>query len=319
MSVQTLIKRNTGMTTLGEVAGQVEKMSENNWDELVKVKEIQLPDIDHMVIGKESYEMRLLAQRGIAYRLAVPTQYIKRCPDYLQGLNLDYWLQQEQNEELFVRFDGNDVRAIFTPRYQPIDNFEIIEKLHTQGYVDKTKVQCYLDKEMMVLNIPESDKTFSINADKMTPGISISNSEVGLASVAIAAYILRLICTNGLIAPAQVSQAKYKHVSRKILDIFPEVLSGAREEATTQQKQLKISMASSVADPVSTMESFNTRFQLNVTERQALEWALAENGVPGTMFHIVQAYTKSANWEGLSAESSYRMQRIGGSILELVN
>ena len=41
MSVQTLIKRNTGMTTLGEVTGQVERMSENNWDELVKVKEIQ--------------------------------------------------------------------------------------------------------------------------------------------------------------------------------------------------------------------------------------------------------------------------------------
>ena len=52
MSVQTLIKRNTGMTSLGEVAGQVERMSENNWDELVKVKEIQLPDIDHMVIGE---------------------------------------------------------------------------------------------------------------------------------------------------------------------------------------------------------------------------------------------------------------------------
>ena len=38
-----------------------------------------------------------------------------------------------------------------------------------------------------------------------------------------------------------------------------------------------------------------------------------------TMFHIVQAYTRAAQFEGLSAESSYRMQKVGGEILRMLN
>ena len=245
-------------------------------------------------------------------------QYIKRCPGLSARLKLDYWLQQEKNEELFVRFDGNEVRAIFTPRYQPIDNFEIIEKLHTQGYADKTKVQCYLDKEMMVLNIPESDKTFNINADKMTPGISIHNSEVGLASVAFAAYILRLICTNGLIAPAEIGTNKYRHVSSRVLDEFPEIINSLASGLSDQQDKIKFSMGSSVDNPLQTIEQFNRQFQLGKSEKEAVTWAWQmEQGT--TMFAVIQAYTRSSQFEGLSAELSYRMQKVGGEILAMVN
>ena len=45
-------------------------------------------------------------------------------------------------------------------------------------------------------------------------------SEVGLASLSIAAFVLRLICTNGLVAKSDVS-ASYRHVSTKILGEFP--------------------------------------------------------------------------------------------------
>jgi hypothetical protein len=37
-----------------------------------------------------------------------------------------------------------------------------------------------------------------------------------------------------------------------------------------------------------------------------------------TMFNVVNAYTRAAQFEGLSAESSYRLQKVGGMILEMV-
>jgi hypothetical protein len=43
----------------------------------------------------------------------------------------------------------------------------------------------------MSLSILDGKKAFDINGDKFKPGISISNSEVGLASLSIAAFILR--------------------------------------------------------------------------------------------------------------------------------
>ena len=75
-----------------------------------------------------------------------------------------------------------------------------------------TQVQCHHDAEFMLLSIPDGKRSFKINGDKMTPGISISNSEVGLASLSMSAFILRLVCTNGMVAKTEIS-ASYRHVS----------------------------------------------------------------------------------------------------------
>ena len=37
-----------------------------------------------------------------------------------------------------------------------------------------------------------------------------------------------------------------------------------------------------------------------------------------SMFHVVSAYTRAAQFEGLSAEASYRLQKAGEAILGVV-
>jgi hypothetical protein len=37
-----------------------------------------------------------------------------------------------------------------------------------------------------------------------------------------------------------------------------------------------------------------------------------------TMFNIVNAYTQAAQFEGLPAEASYRLQKVGGMTLRMV-
>ena len=36
------------------------------------------------------------------------------------------------------------------------------------------------------------------------------------------------------------------------------------------------------------------------------------------MFHLVNAYTRAAQFEGLSAEATYRLQKVGGVVLGMV-
>ena len=62
-----------------------------------------------------------------------------------------------------------------------------------------------------------------INGDKMIPVISVNNSEVGLASLSVSAFFLRLICTNGMVAKTEIS-ASYRHVTTKILVELPRCL-----------------------------------------------------------------------------------------------
>ena len=66
-----------------------------------------------------------------------------------------------------------------------------------------------------------------------------------------------------------------------------------------------------------TIHSFNRQFQVGEKEREAVEWEW--NQEPGnTMFHIVKTYTRAAQFEGLSAEASYRLQRVGGMVLGMM-
>ena len=317
MPVLTTISKNT-MTTLGDVSERIDELSRDCHDAMIPTEKIAFESLEKMYIGSTPHKVRPVAQMEIAFRLGIPLQYLRRCPESLQCDNLNHWIQKERNAELFIRFDGDDVRAIFTPKYKPIDHFELLERLDALGYGPDTKVQCHLDGEFMLLNIPDAAKTFEINKDAMTPGISISNSEVGLSSVTVAAYILRLICTNGLIGMSEVASNKYRHVSRRILDELPDAIRTASNEINEQKRQLKFSIESRVDDPVATIERFNREFQLGKEEREAVDWGWMHEMGPA-MFHIIQTYTKASQYEGLKAEEGYRLQRVGGSILGMVN
>ena len=310
------MQRMTNMTILEKVSERVDELSENCTDHLVPVKDIAFDSLETVRIADESHLMRPIAQQSIANRLGIPIQYLRKCPSEVQAYNMNHWIKEEKNDELFLRFDGEEVRAIFTPKYQPIDNFEVLERLDSLGYPPQTSVQCHIDSEFMSLSILDGKQTFSINGDKITPGVSVSNSEVGLACLSIAAFLLRLICTNGLIAKTEV-HASYKHVSLKVFKEFPQVLERVSLELAKKREQLRISTETTVDNAAVTMENFNRQFQLNKTEREAVEWGWSrESGY--TMFHVVNAYTRAAQFEGLPAESSYRLQRTGGMILEMV-
>ncbi len=304
------------MTTLGNVLERASNMSRNYADHYIPVKDISFNNLESINIGNRTHKLRPVAQQSISNRLGIPIQYLRRCPPDIQEMNMNHWIKKEKNVELFFRFDSDDVRAIFTPRYIPTDNLEVLHRLESLNYPLSTLVQCALDGEFMLLSIPDSRQSFSIGSEKMTPGVSISNSETGLASLSISVFILRLVCTNGMISKTAVS-ASYKHISDKILQEFPNVLENVSHELGKQKDQFRLSLESKVDDPESTIASFNRQFELGKEEKEAVEWALPlEYGF--TMFHVINAYTKAAQYEMLSAESRYKLQRVGGTVLGMV-
>ena len=76
-------------------------------------------------------------------------------------------------------------------------------------------------------------------------------------------------------------------------------------------------MQTPVENPLMTIESFNKQFQIGEKEKEAVEWGWQQEA-GNTMFHVVNAYTRGAEFEGLSAEASYRLQKVGGAILGMV-
>jgi hypothetical protein len=96
------------------------------------------------------------------------------------------------------------------------------------------------------------------------------------------------------------------------------VIEKVSGELAGKREQFRISIENPVDNPESTIETFNRQFQLGKVEKEAVEWAWPlEAGE--TMFNVVNTYTRAAQFKGLTAESSYRLQKVGGDILTMLN
>jgi hypothetical protein len=298
---------------------KVHELSASNYDETVAVRDMRFDSFKQIDIDGRSFGVLPSAQRLLANRLRVPFSYLDRCPQELQAENLNYWIEQEAKtrQSLFCRFDGNNLRAVFTERYTAIDHMEVLTKMLDYGFSPSAEVHLALDNEMMLLKVPEYERAFRLSEnDKIVPGICISNSETGILSLQISAFYYRLVCTNGMIAKTAVD-ARYKHISRKIMDEFPQILSGVVSQSHNGQEQFRISAQTPVSNPESSIEAFARQFQISQEEAQIVKQAFfLEQGA--TMFHVINAFTRAAQSTSLSATSSYRLEKAGGTILSMV-
>jgi len=304
------------ITTLEKAGNKINKMAENYHDEFIDTGDIVFDGIGSVQIAGQPHHMRKSGQQLMANRLGIPMQYLSKCPEDLQADNLNYFMSQERNDKLFFRFDGSEVRAVFTPRYVPADNVAVFERLMDMGYESDTQVQFSVDNSFMSVSILSGRRSFDINGDKFTPGVSVVNSETGRSSLSIAAFMLRLICENGLINKTEISAA-YKHTSVKILNDFPAVLDRVGSELGRQRDKFRISADTHVDNPLSTLATIGTQFNLGKAEKEAVEWAWPyESGE--TMFQVINTFTKASQREGLGAESQHKLQKTGGAVLEML-
>jgi len=152
----------SALTTLAQVKAQVLALSEHCFDDLIRVQDLTFEHLERVRIAGDLYPLETIAQRSICSRLAIPFEYLRRCPREIQAQNLNYWLTHECNDKLFFRFDGAQVRAVFTPRYRPVDNLEVLERLEQLGYGGEVQVQCRLDARFLSLSITTHNNEFMI-------------------------------------------------------------------------------------------------------------------------------------------------------------
>ena len=313
-----------GTAKLESVIELVNDLSVGYYDETIPVTDMAFDNLNQMWVAGKSVEVAPSAQRLLANRLRVPYAYLARCPLSLQAENLNYWLEQESRHRktFFCRFDGNRLRAVFTERYRPLDNMEILARLIEQNFDPSISVQYAIDDNMFLVKIPEYARAFGVNPgygklDEIVPGVSFANSEVGLLAFSIEAFFYRLVCTNGLIAKTSSTVSRFKHISQRGLESFPDTLASVIEDSIRKQEQFKLSRRSSVDDPIRSIESFSQRFGLSQMETEVVRQSYHQE--PGaTMFHIINAFTRAAQESDLDTLQAYRLESAGGQILSMI-
>ena len=153
-------------------------------------------------IHGQAHELQPQAQLLLANKVRVPNSYLSRCPAPLAADNLNHWLERLGDRRLLLRMEGDQVRAVLSPRYQPVDHLALVEEL-LQVVPEGTPVRFEISRLQMVLEILPPEAVHAANGHDLFGGISLRNSEVGFGTVCLSGLVFRVICLNGLILTAQ--------------------------------------------------------------------------------------------------------------------
>jgi hypothetical protein len=246
---------------------------------------------------------------------------MSRCPSDIQAFNLNFWNQSDTRDEMLLRYDGNTVRAVFTPTYKPTDDRHIVRELAKAGVKDESPVIFHGDKNFMSLSILNSDHHF-VKEDEFQTGTKWINSEVGCSSLAWFDFIMKLVCSNGMVRTYDNIQGRYRHVSDKLKDRISEWQSQAMFNFADSQTRFLAADTIEVEDVEEKFEALNKQFELSPTQRQAVQWAMPyELRTEGrnSLYNVIDVYTRAAQYQLLDSQSSHELEVYGGKILQTVS
>lgn len=210
--------------SLTELAAELERQTTTRKDYIapqgaVKAEVTEAKGIVLAGFNGAEYALRDHAHRQLGDVLGIPGKYYDRMrseePELL-ARNINTWLASEKDERRMIRTLDGEVRAVLSPKYRPLDNFELATAILPKLIAMKTQiVSCALTETRMYIKVvlPElSDELPPGNvwgsghnqiaeyngneAGKVVAALTISNSEVGNGTLRVEPSVVTTWCTN---------------------------------------------------------------------------------------------------------------------------
>ena len=188
-------------------------------------------DIMHHIPDIQPYStVTDVAHDQLAGRLGIPRAYYKKMREentQLLADNVNSWLDGSgdhmlrliNNHEYDNIEQGTFTRAVLSNRYRRIDNDQVIEGLMPKVAESEFEMQsCDITpyNMFMKLTFPFAQAEVA-KGDVVEAGVMIRNSEVGWGSCSVALFVHRLVCTNGMVLPETIYQARKYHSGPKLI------------------------------------------------------------------------------------------------------
>jgi Domain of unknown function (DUF932) len=288
--------------------------------------------------------LKPIAHAQMAATLGIPKPYYDRMlseqPDLLAA-NVNRWLSTQPAKKL-VRTLDNQVRAVLSDSYRPLDNYDLAEAvlpklIDLQAEVKSSEVT---DSRFYLKAVTERIQGVVKVGDVVQAGVVISNSEVGQGSLRVEALDFRLVCLNGMIRDQAIRKAhlgraargqdaiedarEYFRTETRIADdraFFLKVqdATAAMFDATRFDKRLdqyREALGQKIErDPVEVLEVTARRFSLNEGEKAGIMKHLIQGG-DLTRWGLANAITRAAQ-DVDSYDRSTELESFGGDLIEL--
>jgi hypothetical protein len=182
------------------------------------------------------------AHGQLASALSIPKAYYDRMRAEQPALladNVNTWLHAQPEDKRMVRTVDGRIRAVLSPKYRPLDNFELATAVLPQLVGMRTQViSSALTETRMFIKVILPDLSSPLpdglvwgnghnrvaeygsnQAGLLVAALTISNSEVGAGAFKVEPSVFTTWCTN-LAVMTEASMRKY-HVGSKTLSATP--------------------------------------------------------------------------------------------------
>jgi len=295
-----------------------------------------------------------LAHGQIAEYTGIPKAYYDRmagADPALLAANVNRWMHDDERakDKRMVRTLDGKVRAMLSNKYRPLENEELAEAI----------LPVMLESGLLVLSAEITERRMYIKAvdkkilkdiptgcklgeghnhfDTLSPGIIVSNSEVGYGALSIEDGVYTGGCTNLMIgfkafkkyhtgARAELSDDVYALLTDQTKRLTDAAVWGqVRDIVSNTLSQVGFekrceSLVAATTDPigdevVEVIERVGKRFQVAETERKGILRHLIEGG-DLTRYGLHSAITRhSADVEDY--DRATELERLGGQIIDL--
>lgn len=223
--------------TLQELAAKVEESASKRFDAVANTERLTLLEdgtiLMEMDEGDTTFRPTKTAHAQIADRLKVPKRFYDRLqeqhPDILSDVVTGLFRKEPETRMVRAYTDESGVmpmRAFLSSRFRRIDNYELMrhailpELLEGQSTDLRVMESQVTDSRMYIKVVTPRLTAEPRVGDPVQGGFLITNSEIGKGSLNVSMFMLRLVCTNGMVGNSLLR--KY-HVGRNV-DTEAEVL-----------------------------------------------------------------------------------------------
>lgn len=347
--------------TLMQLAAEIERRSDAKADYIAPANKIAAaverdggaPVLTLDLTGAGQYRINEHAHSQLATYLDVPLRYYQRMltdlPD-LAASTVNAWLGTRPDDRRMVRTLDGQVRALLSDRYRTLENEDLAEAvLPVLADLNLMVLSCEITDRRMYIKAVDRDIAIDVPTgkhmgdgghtffDTCSPGIVISNSEVGSGALAIESSVFTRACTNLCLMGTQIRRqhvggrmgveeevyALLTDETRRTTDAaiwgqVRDVTRAAFDEATFAATCKRLGQAAQdqiTDDPVEVIERVGKRHGLLEGERTSVLQHLIRGG-DLTRYGLHSAITRTA--EDLpDYDRATELERLGGAVIDL--
>jgi len=250
--------------------------------------------------------LRSTAFSMLCTRLGAPAEFIReKLPAPLQLATLNYLMSQgERPGSAMLRLRGDEVTAIVSERYAPLDAVELVSTLRAalvrQGLLDSVRVRAVATGITDVIRLVLPSEMVAVKVgDTSMVGLDVSSSSFGRSAVHIRGVVWRLTCMNGARTPSSMGDVSLRHLgeTQRLRDGLADGVATALVHARGLMGHWQAAVTSYITNLADFIDGLR---ELSHSEQQGMRSELgaakpAELPEHSSVYDVVNALTSAAH------------------------